>query len=112
MTVDDLQARFGALVAKHRKLAKKTQDQLATEAGISVDMITRIEAGGTGVRFPNLVKLSNALRVDPAELFSAELPSGHLAKGPFKELLPQLANMPEKDIQRAVDVIKAMLKHP
>lgn len=110
MTVDDLQARFGALVAKHRKLAKKTQDQLATEAGISVDMITRIEAGGTGVRFPNLVRLANALRVDPAELFSAEISSGGLANGAFKELLPQLASLPDSEIQRAVDVLRAMLK--
>lgn len=112
MTVDDLQARFGALVTKHRKLAKKTQEQLAEETEISVNMITRIEAGGTGVRFPNLVRIANALRVDPAELFTAAIPSGHLAQGPLKELLPQIANLPEKDIQKAVDVLKAVLKHP
>jgi len=112
MNVEQLQKRFGTLVAVHRNKAKKTQSQLAEEAGISVDMVTRIESGGTGVRFPNLVKIANALRVDPAELLTADVSGGALAKGPFKELLPQLANLPEKDIVRVVDVLKAVLKHP
>jgi transcriptional regulator with XRE-family HTH domain len=112
MNVEQLQKRFGGLVRTYRKDAHKTQEQLAEEAGVSVDMITRIESGATGVRFPNLVKIANALRVDPAELFAADIPKGTLAKGPFKELLPQLANLPDKDIERAVDVLKAVLKHP
>ena len=51
MDEKELQARFGSLVAAHRRRAGKTQEQLASDAGLSVDMITRIEGGALGGAF-------------------------------------------------------------
>ena len=90
--MDDLRKRFGRLVMTHRKRAGFTQEQLAERAGISVDTVAKIEVGATGARFPMIEKIAGALQVDPAELFSAEVPSGTLQRGALRELTIRLAS--------------------
>jgi transcriptional regulator with XRE-family HTH domain len=111
MDAKQLQRRFGRLVAAHRRRVGKTQEELAADAGVSVDMITRIEGGGTGVRFPNITKIAAALNVDPAELFTGELPSGALARGPLMNLMAQLAKLSERDFQWVEGLVQAALKN-
>lgn len=110
MDEKQLQQRFGRLVAAHRKRNGLTQEKLAEACGISVDMVTRIEAGGTGVRFPNIAKLANAMNVDPAELFTPDLPSGSLARGPLSDLIARLAGLAPKDLEWLEGVVDAALK--
>ncbi len=110
MDEKELQARFGSLVAAHRRRAGKTQEQLASDAGLSVDMITRIEGGRSGARFPSLAKIATALDVDPAELFTPDVPKGALARGPYANLLARLAPLSERELRWIEGVIEAALK--
>jgi transcriptional regulator with XRE-family HTH domain len=66
----DLRKRFGELLAAHRRRRGMTQEDLAEAAGLSVDMISKIEVGATGARFPSIERLAKAGQVDPAELFT------------------------------------------
>ncbi|MDX8477017.1 helix-turn-helix transcriptional regulator [Mesorhizobium sp. VK24D] len=109
--MDDLRKRFGRLVMAHRKRGGYTQEQLAERAGVSVDTISKIEIGATGARFPMIEKIAAALAVDPAELFSPEIPSGALRRGLLLELTTRLAALSESDLQWVSGVIEAALRN-
>ncbi len=105
--MSDLRARFGKLVAAHRRRAGMTQQQLAEAADVSVYMISKIENGTSGTRFAMIEKLSEALQIDPAELFTAELPHGTLMTGSRAELLEMVSGMTQVEAAKARDVLKA-----
>lgn len=106
----DLRKRFGSLVAVHRRRIGLTQEVLAEKAGISVDMISKIETGATGARFPVIERLADALGVDPAELFTSEIPGGAINRGPLVDLTTQLAGLSEIDLRWISGVIEAALR--
>ena len=54
----DLRMRVGTLVAAHRRQRGLTQQQLSDRIGMSADMVSRIETGGTGLRFTTIEKLA------------------------------------------------------
>ena len=108
--MDDLRKRFGRLVAAHRKRMNLTQEGLAALAELSPDMITRIEAGQTGARFPSIERLATALQIDPAELFTTELPTGSTRSKPLLALSARLAALPERDIAWIDHLLDAALK--
>ena len=108
--VAELMERFGRLVAAHRKRLQLTQADLADATGISVDMITRVEGGGSGVRFPNIQRLADALQVDPAELFTSEVPNGKLARPALNRVTARLAAMSDGDLQLVSELIDVTLK--
>jgi transcriptional regulator with XRE-family HTH domain len=105
----DLKQRFGRLVAACRKRRGMTQVQLADAAGISSDMIVRLENGGTGLRFPNIARLAAALNVDPAELFSSDIPRGALDRAALTNLTARLARLSDDDLRWLTTVIDAAL---
>lgn len=94
----DLRKRFGELLAAHRRRRGMTQEGLAEAAGLSVDMISKIEVGATGARFPSIERLAQAVQVDPAELFTSDLPSGAMNRGAFGEISAKLTSLPEADL--------------
>lgn len=96
--MQELRIRFGRLVAAHRRQAGLTQDGLASASGVSTDMIARIEAGATGARFVTISKLAAALKVDPAELFSPDVPPGALERAELTDIVTRLAKLPAKDL--------------
>lgn len=106
--MDDLRKRFGRIVAAHRRRMRLTQAQLAERAEVSVDMISKIEIGATGARFHVIQRLSTALGVDPAELFSTSSPT--LRAGPLSELYPTLAGLSNEEQVWIRGVIEAALK--
>jgi hypothetical protein len=55
-------------------------------------------------------KIAGALHVDPAELFSAEVPSGTLQRGTLRELTIRLAGLPDDQLRWIGGVIDAALK--
>lgn len=105
----DLRTRFGRLVAAHRKRVGITQEVLAERAGISVDMVSKIEVGATGARFPVIERLAAALGVDPAELFSTEIPSGSIRRGPYLDLTTRLAGLSDSELKWVSGVVDAAL---
>lgn len=108
--MSDLRKRFGSLLAAHRKQAKLTQEALAALAHLSPDMISRIEAGQTGVRFASIEKLATALRIDPSDLFSAESSSGPAKRGAVVNLTARLSTLNDRDLAWVDQLLDAALK--
>ena len=109
----DLRKRFGGLLAAHRRRRGLTQEELADAAGLSVDMISKIEVGATGARFPSIERLASAVEVDPAELFTNAIPSGAMNRGAFGEISAKLSSLPESDliwVSSLVDVALARVR--
>ncbi len=105
----DLKRRFGNLVAAHRRRLGWTQRKLAETAGLSDDMVARIEIGGTGVSFDTIEKLASALEVDPAELFTANLPKGSFEQAAAANLVARLVNLKPEDVRWLSGLIDAAL---
>lgn len=108
--MDDLRRRFGRLVKAHRARLGLTQEALAERAGASTDMISKIEAGTTGARFGMITQLAGALGVDPAELFTSELPSGQLQRAALNDITIRLASLGDGDLRWLNELIEAALK--
>ena len=106
----ELRQRFGKLLAGHRKRAGLTQEALAARAGISPDMISRMEAGATGARFPTIDKLAQALEIDPAELFTPDLPQGAASSSQLRNITARLSTLNEDQLRWLNGVIEAALK--
>lgn len=106
----DLRRRFGQLVAAHRRRRGLTQEALAEAADLSLNMVAKIEAGSSGARFATIERLASALKLDPAELFSTEIPSGAINRGIFGEISSMLAPLPDADLALVHDLLKVALK--
>ncbi|MGO7835610.1 helix-turn-helix domain-containing protein [Rhizobium johnstonii] len=105
----ELEKRFGRMVAAHRRLRGMTQEALAAKAEISTDMVSKIEIGATGARFPNIEKIAAALEVDPADLFTTERHFLALRGGVYGELTAELAALDDERLLKVRAVIRAML---
>ena len=108
--MDVLRQRFGRLVAANRRRKGWTQQQLADHSGVSLDMINRIERGVSAARFPNITKLAHALDVDPAELFTPDLPSGAGQRRALTNLVSRLSALPDRDLEWIGRLLDAALK--
>jgi hypothetical protein len=73
-------------------------------------MVAKIEVGATGARFPTIERLAKALSVDPAELFSAEIPRGALSQGAFGEILSRLLRLNETELAWVKQLLDAALR--
>lgn len=107
----ELRTRFGMLVAANRRRLGLTQEELSSRADISVDMISRIEAGATGARFTTIDKLARAMSVDPAEFFTPDLPEGALQRRQLTQVVSRLAKLSDKDLVWIDEVLNVVLKH-
>ena len=87
-----------ALVANHRRRTGWSQEVLAERAEISEGMVAKIETGATGVRFPMIVRIAQALDVDPVELFYSQMPKGKLHQGKLRELVVRLEEISDSDL--------------
>lgn len=105
-----LQAKFGKLVAARRREKRLTQAMLAEMTEQSKDMVAKIEAGRTGVSFDNIEQLAKSLDVDPAALFSAELPSGTHKGGAKRRIMEKLTLLSEPDLTWIEGLLEAALK--
>lgn len=108
--MSQLRTRFGGLLKAHRIRLGMTQEALAERAGISTDMVSKIEGGSSGARFGVIEKLASALGIDPAELFTSELPSGHIRNETLVYLTSRLAALSESDLNWIKGIVDAALK--
>jgi transcriptional regulator with XRE-family HTH domain len=106
----ELKQRFGMLVKAHRQRQGMTQADLATAAGMSDTMISRIELGASGARFPNIQHIANALGVDPAELFIVDRPPGGETSTAKINLAAMLAGLSEEDTVWIASLVDAALQ--
>src|SRR3546814_3285989 len=107
----DLRTRFGRLVKSHRVRAGLTQEALAERANISTDMISKIEGGSSGARFAVISQIANALEVDPAELFTPNLPAGQLQRATLTDIVSRLASLSDGDLRWLNGVIERSEEH-
>jgi transcriptional regulator with XRE-family HTH domain len=109
VTEIELRKRVGLLLRAARLGRGWSRFDLAESADVSKDMIGRIERGGTGVRFPVLIKLSTALGIDPAELFAAPTSSG-AASPLLNDIAARLAVLDQADLAQISSIIDASLR--
>ena len=64
--------RIGRSVREQRVKMFMTQEQLARMAGISLRQIVRIERNEVEPRFSTILKIADALGVEPSELVDRE----------------------------------------
>lgn len=108
--MSDLRKRFGRLVAAHRRRLGMTQQELAEAADVGVDMISKIETGVTGVRFPLIERLAAALHVDPAELFTSEVPASVLRRKPYTDIADRLIALSDAELEWVGGILSAALE--
>lgn len=106
----DLRKRVGNLVALHRRRRGLTQQNLADMIGMSPDMISRIETGGTGLRFPTIEKLSEALEIDPAALFIVDPVPGRDMRKPLVDITVRLSALSDSDLAWVSDLLTSALR--
>ena len=94
----------------HRVRLGFTQEALAERANISTDMVSKIEGGASGARFGVITQLATALEVDPAELFTPDLPNGQLLRLPLTEITSRLASLNDAELHWLSGVMEAALK--
>ena len=101
---------FGDLLAAHRRRAKLTQAKLAEHTGLSVDMVSKLEIGATGASLATVQILADALGIEPAELFTAQIPRGALYRPELNELMARLNRLSPEEFSGIKGVIEAALK--
>jgi transcriptional regulator with XRE-family HTH domain len=106
----DLRTRFGRLVKAHRVRVGLTQEALAERASISTDMISKVEGGSSGARFGVIAQIADALEVDPAELFTPNLPSGQLQRATMTDIVSRLGSLSDGELRWLSGVIEAALR--
>ncbi|HEX5596346.1 MAG TPA: helix-turn-helix transcriptional regulator [Micromonosporaceae bacterium] len=62
------QIAFGRRIARHRKAARLSQDQLADRMGVERRTVQRYENAVTDPRFADLLLIARALGIPPAQL--------------------------------------------
>lgn len=108
--MQELKNRFGNLLAAHRRFAGLTQEALAVKADLSVDMISRMESGSSGARFPTIAKLAEALDVDPAAFFTDQIETGATSRPAYSKLVAKLARLTDDQLVWIDGVVSAALK--
>ncbi len=105
----ELRRRFGQLVAAHRRRRGLTQEGLAERAGVSAETVAKIETARSGARFTVIEKLAKALEVDPAELFTTQIPAGAIRTGAFAAISLRLASLAEPELVWMRGIVEAIL---
>ena len=105
-----LRGTFGANVRHYRKGRGLKQHALADRAGLSVNMVGRIERGEASPSLETIERIAAALDVPAAALFGAGTPA---APSPergrlLQRLHGQLARLDDDALARAVKLIRAM----
>ncbi|WP_417461555.1 helix-turn-helix domain-containing protein [Kordiimonas sp.] len=108
----DLRKLFGANVRHFRKLRGFTQDQLAHELGVTIDMAGRLERGQVGASFRTISRLASIFGISEFQFFQHQ-PSG-LPSNPRTRTLEKvhvaLAKMSDEELEQAKRILEAL--HP
>jgi transcriptional regulator with XRE-family HTH domain len=82
----DIAAQFGDNLARVRRGADMSQDELSVRASVHRTEISQLERGLRVARIDTLAKLSSSLEVDPGELMvGINWTPGDVRRGRFQE---------------------------
>ena len=106
----DLKKRLGGKVSFYRTSVGMTQERMAEELDLSVDMVGKLERGVAAPSFNTLEKLCSVLDKDVLELFGDSLQTE--LKTPraksLREINSVLSKMNEKDLDQALKLLNAL----
>jgi transcriptional regulator with XRE-family HTH domain len=103
---NDFQQRFCKLLISARKRAGLTQQKLADDANLSVEMVNRIENARATPSFETIEKLATALKVDPGVFY---FPNAGLQNDKMTEITVRLAQLTDNELAWVDRVLAAML---
>lgn len=83
--MDDKLKKFGKRIAWLRAKRNMTQERLAELIGYSPNHISKLESARTNPSFDLIIKIADALNIEPKELFNIE------SKSPNDELIDEIA---------------------
>jgi transcriptional regulator with XRE-family HTH domain len=106
----ELTRRFGQYLAAHRKRRGLKQAELAERAALSVDMVAKLETGVAAPSFASIERLSEALKIDPAELFTFELGGKPYDRRALTDIAADLSRLSDAELRWIGGVIKAALE--
>lgn len=99
--------KLGQTIKTIRKRNSLSQQELAELAEISYKYLGEIERGQVNLSVEILIKISNALHIEPAEVLAMESADNtDLLRAKF--LLSELSG---QDVKRAIDLLEALKKH-
>lgn len=110
---DSLLKLIGSQVRQCRKAAGLSQADLAEKAGISLDMVGRLERGITAPSLDTLNTLSTTFGVSIAELVSIGISESALLRRRNKELediVTMLNGVDSKDLKWLKTILQAVLR--
>lgn len=107
--MSDLRTIFGLCVKAHRRRKNLTQEGLAERAGLSLDMIAKIEGGASGASFNTIEQLSRALEVNASSLFRIDANENQF-DGNLNELIARVAALSNDDIAWVKALLAVALK--
>ena len=77
--------QFGANLARIRRRADMSQEEVSFRASVHRTEVSQLERGLRVARVDTVAKLAGALEVDPGELFQGiKWEAGHVRQGQFK----------------------------
>lgn len=90
-----------------------SQGELANKSGMGIDMISKIESGASGARFPTIIKLARALGADPGELFTpATTENSSKTNRTMIDIVVLLGNLSQRDLEWAKAVFETAMSRP
>lgn len=105
-----LEEQFGAMVRHHRKRAGFTQAQLAERTDRQPNAIQNIEQGKAGPTFETIVRLSQALEVDPRDLFGAgDFGARDGREDPLVAIVNMLAGRSDAELRATLLLLEAAM---
>ncbi|WP_029618553.1 helix-turn-helix domain-containing protein [Pseudorhizobium marinum] len=93
----ELRTIFGQSVKAHRRRLNLTQEALAERAGLSLDMVAKIEGGSSGASFATIELLAKAMSIEPSALFGVNPQDQRFSKS-LHEIVRELATLSEDDL--------------
>lgn len=106
---------LGERIRERRKALGLTQEQLAEQAGMSVNFLARMEMAGRTPSFDTLVRLSDALKVDVSDLLNRRteaewLDQAHDIAYSLGSLTPEHADFVLGQMRSTIDHLKKNCK--
>ena len=106
---DDLQQKIGQGIAKYRKAAGLTQEQLAAKLQVAHETVSRMERGVSMPSVMTLHRIANALGVEVQEFFAAEAGDSEKARA-LDNLLTLLKRRPGHEIRMVNELASVALE--
>jgi len=73
-------------------------------------MIAKLETGVSAPSFASIERLADALKIDPAELFTADTGVATLHRRPLSEMIAALSKLTDAELRWVEGIIKAALE--